>query len=962
MFLTHDDRKISIIGGLLLLGLTLTTGIAVYGAMRHQIESVLGRGLGVALQGKALLIENLVQKGLADTRALALRPFIVQSMQELNAQPHNDSALHDLARNVDSLTQAGFSAVVVYDIYGNVLSQAGRFSENQSQSLPLIKYNNTFIIWDEQFILRTSKDVLDENKNRIGNITTEITLPQLTRRFSEIRSIGTTGEFILCAPPERGKQEMPCLISQNDGIKFRHLRHVTEGGVLPISFALDGKSGVIAVKDYRQIPVIEAYAPLRAIGLGMILKLDEEELFKPITEELKNIILYLTGLIIAEILLLNWFVRKLVKSEREARIAKETAEQFSIELSRKEIELRERLKEITCLYEIRRSIGLELSVNNVCQQIIEHLIPAMQYPDQASVVIELDGKRITSMNQNQSLVHKLESKIGVNGKICGHLSVFYPEDKPFLVLEEQRLIDAITDDLARWLERKQVEEILRVRLKEITCLYEIRRGMGLELSVENICQNIFKNLIPAMQFPEIATIVIELNGKQFTSQNQDPGLVNMLQSKINAIDATDKVCFECYKKNDAIGFALQSKISVNDRIYGHLSVFYPEDKPFLVLEEQRLIDAIADDLAKWLERKQVDELLRERLKEITCLYEIRRGIGMESSIDNVCQNIFEHLIPAMQFPEIASAVIELDDWRFTSGKYDQNPMHQLQSKNKIINKTRDQWRAERDPACTCWSAISINGKICGQLRVFYPAEKPLMVPEEQKLINAIASDLESWLERKRLEQALVFVAEEQAHTIGQELHDNLGQQIAAIGYQARALEKKIFAGGNESLAAVAASIASQAQIAVIQIKQLAQGLLPFELEANGLIPALQTLAARIATTYNIICNFSCKNSITINDNSLALNLYRIAQEAANNAIRHGKAQHITISLTSQEGILCLSISDDGGGFVGIDTNQKSISGMGIKIMQYRAKQLGAKLEFLSRSEGGTEVRLEMRVA
>ncbi|MBL0011164.1 MAG: hypothetical protein IPP22_09500 [Nitrosomonas sp.] len=58
-------------------------------------------------------------------------------------------------------------------------------------------------------------------------------------------------------------------------------------GVLPISFALDGKSGVIAVKDYRQVPVIEAYAPLRAIGLGMTLKLDEEELFKPVTEELK---------------------------------------------------------------------------------------------------------------------------------------------------------------------------------------------------------------------------------------------------------------------------------------------------------------------------------------------------------------------------------------------------------------------------------------------------------------------------------------------------------------------------------------------------------------------------------------------------------------------------------------------------------------------------------------------------
>ncbi|SFE06689.1 ATP-binding protein [Nitrosomonas sp. Nm166] len=958
MLLTRDDRKISIIGGLLLLGLTLTTGIAVYSAMRQQIESVLGRGLDVALQGKALLIESLIEKGVADTRALTLRPFIIQSMKELNVQPGNDRALHDLARNVNSLTQAGFSAAVIYDMHGNVLSQVGRFSENQSQSLPLNKYSNTSLVWDGQFILRTDQEVLDEDMRRLGSITTEITLPQLTRRFSEIRSIGETGEFILCAPPAPGKQEMPCLISHIDGINFKYLKRVTEVGVLPISYALDGKSGVIAVKDYRQIPVIEAYAPLRTIGLGMILKLDEGELFRPVNEELKIIILYLAGLIIAEILLLNWFVRKLIKSEKEARNAKETAEQFSVELSHKEIELRERLKEITCLYEIRHSTGLGLSVDEVCQQIFEHLIPAMQYPEHASAMIELDGRRITSINQNQDLVHELKSDITVNGKVCGRLSVFYPEDKSFLVLEEQRLIDAITSDLAKWLERKQVDELLRIRLKEITCLYEIRRGMGLELSMDDISQHIFMFLIPAMQFPEIATIVIEVDGKRFTSKNQEHSFANISASKTTI---NDKVCFECYKKSDAIGFVLQSKISVNGRVCGHLSVFYPEDKPFLVLEEQRLIDTIADDLAKWLERKKVDELLRERLKEITCLYEIRRGIGMESSIDNVCQNIFEHLISAVQFPEIATAVIELDGWRFTSGKY-RDHTRLLQSKTKINSRVRNQRRAERDPACTCWSPISVNGKICGQLRVFYPSDKPFLVPEEQKLVNAIASDLESWLERKRLEQALVFVAEEQAHTIGQELHDNLGQQIAAIGYQARALEKQIFSAGSESMAKTAAAIASQAQIAVIQIKQLAQGLLPFELEANGLIPALQTLAARIATTYNITCNFSCNNSITISDNNLALNLYRVAQEAVNNAIRHGKAQHIDIALTSEEGILRLSICDDGSGFVGIDTNHKSISGMGIKIMQYRAKQLGAKLEFLSRSEGGTEVRLEMRMA
>ena len=74
--------------------------------------------------------------------------------------------------------------------------------------------------------------------------------------------------------------------------------------------------------------------------------------------------------------------------------------------------------------------------------------------------------------------------------------------------------------------------MLRERLKEITCLYEIRRGMGLELTIDKACQNIFEHLIPAMRFPEIATAVIELDGKRFASRNLDQSLANELQSEI----------------------------------------------------------------------------------------------------------------------------------------------------------------------------------------------------------------------------------------------------------------------------------------------------------------------------------------------------------------------------------------------------------------------------------------------
>jgi len=218
-------------------------------------------------------------------------------------------------------------------------------------------------------------------------------------------------------------------------------------------------------------------------------------------------------------------------------------------------------------------------------------------------------------------------------------------------------------------------------------------------------------------------------------------------------------------------------------------------------------------------------------------------------------------------------------------------------------------------------------------------------------------------ERKNMELALVSAAEEHQRLIGQELHDNLGQQIAAIAYQAQALERKISASGNADsvnadAATIAASIATQAQHAVMQCKHFARGLLPLELETNGLMSALRSLASSISITYGIVCDFVCHDEIEIGDDGLALNLYRIAQEAVHNAMRHGGARNLTISLKLREGLLSLSISDDGCGLEGMAAKRATAPGMGIGIMQYRALQIGATLKLGPRAAGGTEVLIE----
>ena len=183
--------------------------------------------------------------------------------------------------------------------------------------------------------------------------------------------------------------------------------------------------------------------------------------------------------------------------------------------------LRERFKEITSLYESRRRMGPELPVQDICQQIFDHLLPAMHFPVMASAVIELDGRRFTSGNFPEGSTHQLQSNIAVLDRLWGHLRVFYPNNTSFLLPEEQELVDAIARDLERW-------------LKEVNCLYEIRRGAGLELPLEDVCQQILEHLIPALQFPESATVVIELDDKRFATSSQKHGFTHELHSKISA--------------------------------------------------------------------------------------------------------------------------------------------------------------------------------------------------------------------------------------------------------------------------------------------------------------------------------------------------------------------------------------------------------------------------------------------
>ncbi|AEJ02591.1 diguanylate cyclase/phosphodiesterase with PAS/PAC sensor(s) [Nitrosomonas sp. Is79A3] len=124
----------------------------------------------------------------------------------------------------------------------------------------------------------------------------------------------------------------------------------------------------------------------------------------------------------------------------------------------KELQLVEQLKEKSCLYAIHRDMVLETSLQKLCSQIIKHLTLAMRFPEIAVCSIKLFQEFFTSDNYQSDLSNYISTKIKVSGNVCGRLSVFYTEDKPFILPDEQNLINFIAEDLGIWFERRNHEQ------------------------------------------------------------------------------------------------------------------------------------------------------------------------------------------------------------------------------------------------------------------------------------------------------------------------------------------------------------------------------------------------------------------------------------------------------------------------------------------------------------------------
>src|SRR5580658_3453598 len=182
--------------------------------------------------------------------------------------------------------------------------------------------------------------------------------------------------------------------------------------------------------------------------------------------------------------------------------------------------------------------------------------------------------------------------------------------------------------------------------------------------------------------------------------------------------------------------------------------------------------------------------------------------------------------------------------------------------------------------------------------------------EDGILVSSAIRDIS---ERKRLEKTILEIRETERRRIGQDLHDGLGQHLTGVAFMGKVLEQRL-AESSAAESADAAKIVKLVNESIKMTRELARGLLPVASDAHGLMSALERWAAEVSELYHVLCQFECCDYIFVHDEARAEHLYRLAQEAVTNAIKHGQARSIMIGLAVVMGGGVLTVRDDGVGF------------------------------------------------
>ncbi len=248
--------------------------------------------------------------------------------------------------------------------------------------------------------------------------------------------------------------------------------------------------------------------------------------------------------------------------------------------------------------------------------------------------------------------------------------------------------------------------------------------------------------------------------------------------------------------------------------------------------------------------------------------------------------------------------------------------------------SRIEWRSQRSDGTDYWEEVLLT---------------PVQLDGRPRVL-AVASDV---TERKELQRQILEVSTAEQERIGREVHDGIGQQLTALTLFAGGLQRRLLRAGHAPEAEALGQLQLHLEATLQQARSLARGLAPVDIDRHDLPDALRELAARVRETTGLDCSYEGMPQVELAQAAQARHLFRIAQEAVANALRHAQATTLRIRLDAQDRALVLQVLDDG---LGVPDPVARRGRLGLHIMAYRADAMGARLYVRRRTAGGTEVR------
>jgi len=465
---------------------------------------------------------------------------------------------------------------------------------------------------------------------------------------------------------------------------------------------------------------------------------------------------------------------------------------------------------------------------------------------------------------------------------------------------------------------KRTEETLRrrthdlgERVKELNCLFGLSRlDEEPAITLDGVLQGLADILPPAWQYPDTTCARIVFEGREFRTFN--------------------------YRRTE---WRQAAPISAHGQPAGQIEVYYLEEKPaayegpFLV-EERRLIDALAQRLGRIAERIRAQE-------------ELRRERDFAESLIETAPAIILVLDPAGRVVRVNPYMEEVSGYRLEEVRGKDWFRTFLPPRNRkrmraLVAGTID----DRQRFGAAGPLVTKDGR---ERQIEWQGKVLVDARDEVIGLLAIGQDI---TERTKLEKEVADISTREQQRIGQELHDGLGQELTGLGYLAATLCCDLQEHGAAE-ADMANQLADGVERALEKTRAIAQGLVPVEIDAAGLLAALEQLAAEAQARCGVACRFVCDGPPAFEDTAKAAQLFRIVQEAVNNAARHARATRITVEVKAGADQAVFEVTDDG---MGISSANETAGGMGLRIMHYRAGVIGALLSVGPAPGGGTLVR------